>query len=246
MANIREIVLDTETTGLDPLQGHRIVEIGCLELINHIPTGAYFQTYLCPDRAIDKRASEITGITDEQLIDKPRFGQVVKDFLEFISDSTLIIHNAPFDMRFLNAELTRLKMRNLSMERVIDTLVMTKQKFPGSPASLDALCKRFEIDLKERAYHGALLDAQLLAKVYLELIGGRQPDLEIMEIQSFEKIQIFMAGQQRKQIRPAREFPINLEELKNHKEFIKSLKNPLWLSLDEYLKDYEENLSDAA
>ena len=172
---IRQIVLDTETTGLDPDTGDRIVEIGCLELINHVPTERHFHTYINPERRMSPGASEISGITDEMLAGKPRFVEVADQFLEFISESELIIHNAAFDVRFLNAELARLGEHRIPDERAFCTLVFARKKYPGSPASLDALCRRFNIDLSARTKHGALLDARLLADVYLELIGGRQP-----------------------------------------------------------------------
>ncbi len=173
----REIVLDTETTGLDPDEGHRIVEIGCLELVNHVPTGNHYQVYLNPDRDMDEGAQRVTGLTLEFLQDKPRFAEVVEDFLAFIGDDKLVIHNAAFDMKFLNAELKRDNRPTLPFSQAIDTLAIARKKFPGSPASLDALCKRFGVDNSGRDYHGALLDSELLADVYLELIGGRQPEL---------------------------------------------------------------------
>lgn len=173
----REIVLDTETTGLDPAEGHRIVEIGCLELINHVPTGNHYQVYLNPDRDLDEGAQRVTGLTLEFLQDKPRFAEVAEDFLAFIGNDPLVIHNAAFDMKFLNAELKRDNRPGLPYSQAVDTLVIARKKFPGSPASLDALCKRFGVDNSGRDYHGALLDSELLADVYLELIGGRQPEL---------------------------------------------------------------------
>jgi DNA polymerase III subunit epsilon len=174
---IREIVLDTETTGLKPEDGHRIVEIGCIELVNHLPTGAAFHRYLDPGRPMDPDASRVSGITDEMLEGKPDFSEIVEDLLAFLGDAPLVIHNAAFDMGFLNAEFARIGFGPMTMDRAIDTVLMARRKFPGSPASLDALCKRFDIDLSGRAKHGALIDAELLAKVYLELIGGRQPGL---------------------------------------------------------------------
>lgn len=173
----REIVLDTETTGLDPEDGHRIVEIGCLELINHVPTGKSFQVYINPKRDMDEGAQRVTGLTLEFLQDKPLFEEVVQDFIDFIGDDKLVIHNAAFDIKFINAEFARLNIPPLPMTRAIDTLHIARRKFPGSPASLDALCKRFGVDHLDRTFHGALLDSELLADVYLELIGGRQPDL---------------------------------------------------------------------
>jgi len=174
---MREIVLDTETTGLEPREGHRLTEIGCIELINHIPTDKVYHIYLDPEREVDAEASAVTGQTWEMLKGKPRFADVVDEFLEFLGDAPLIIHNASFDMGFINAELEWANRPTLPFERAVDTLRIARRKFPGSPASLDALCKRFQIDNSARELHGALLDAELLAEVYLELIGGRQPEL---------------------------------------------------------------------
>lgn len=175
---MREIVLDTETTGFDAEGDDRIVEIGALELVNHLPTGRTFHVYINPEREMPQGAFEVHGLGDEFLRDKPKFKQIANDFMEFIgSDARLVIHNATFDMRFLNAELRRAGMPVLPMERALDTLDMARRRFPGSPATLDALCRRFGVDNSVRELHGALLDSELLAEVYLELIGGRQPDL---------------------------------------------------------------------
>lgn len=174
---MREIVLDTETTGLDPAEGDRIVEIGAVELVNHLPTGRTWHQYLNPDRTMPKEAFEVHGLGDDFLRDKPRFAVVAKAFLDFIGDAPLVIHNAAFDMKFLNAELQRASLPAIPLARAIDTVLMARTKFPGSPASLDALCRRFGIDNSMREKHGALLDSEILAEVYLELIGGRQPDL---------------------------------------------------------------------
>ncbi len=176
---MREIVLDTETTGLDPADGHRIVEIAALELENHLPTGRTWHQYLNPDRPMPPEAFEVHGLSDEFLRDKPRFSALAADFLAFIADSRLVIHNASFDMRFLNAELTSLGHRRLPDDQAIDTLIIARNRFPGAPASLDALCRRFGVDNSGRVKHGALLDCELLAEVYLELRGGRQPGLHL-------------------------------------------------------------------
>jgi DNA polymerase III subunit epsilon len=174
---MREIVLDTETTGFEPAEGHRVVEIGAVELFNHIPTDRTFHVYLNPDRSMPPEAFEVHGLGDDFLRDKPRFADVAQDFLTFIgTDARLVIHNAAFDMKFLNAELTRAGHPALGAERALDTVAMARRKFPGSPASLDALCRRFGVDNSARQKHGALLDSEILAEVYLELIGGRQPD----------------------------------------------------------------------
>ena len=173
---MREIVLDTETTGLDPAQGDRIVEIGAVELFNHMPTGRTYHQYLNPERSMPVEAFEVHGLGDDFLRDKPKFAAVARNFLDFITDAQLVIHNAPFDMKFLNAELMAAGHPQLLPSRALDTLMIARKKFPGSPASLDALCRRFGIDNSAREKHGALLDSEILAEVYLELIGGRQPD----------------------------------------------------------------------
>ena len=173
---MREIVLDTETSGLDPNQGDRIVEIGAVELWNHIPTGKTYHQYINPERTMPNEAFQVHGLGDDFLRDKPEFSSIASDFVEFIADSKLVIHNASFDMRFLNAELSWVKRPHIPLERALDTLAIARKKFPGSPASLDALCRRFGIDNNARTLHGALLDSEILAEVYLELIGGRQPD----------------------------------------------------------------------
>ena len=169
---MREIVLDTETTGLDPAGGHRIVEVACLELLNHIPTGRTYQSNINPERDVPSDAIAVHGLSAEFLGDKPRFAEIADKLVEFIGDAPLVIHNAEFDVRFLNAEFQRLARPPLGGERVVDTLQMARQKFPGAPASLDALCRRFAIDNTTRTKHGAQLDTELLADVYLELIGG--------------------------------------------------------------------------
>jgi DNA polymerase-3 subunit epsilon len=174
---MREIVLDTETTGLDPATGHRIVEIGCVELADHFPTGKSFQHYLNPERDMPEDAARVHGLTDAFLKDKPRFADIVEGLLEFLADSPLVIHNAGFDLRFLNAELERIGRPPISFARAIDTIEIAKAKLPGARYSLDELCKRFAIDLSARDKHGALLDAELTAQVYLELVGGRQKRL---------------------------------------------------------------------
>ena len=176
---MREIVLDTETTGFEPSEGHRIVEIGAVELLNHMPTGKTYHQYINPDRMMPKEAFEVHGLSDEFLRDKPRFKSIAIAFLTFIGDSTLVIHNAAFDMKFLNAELTAADLPPLPMTQSMDTVALARKKFPGSPASLDALCRRFGVDNSAREKHGALLDSEILAEVYLELIGGRQPDLTL-------------------------------------------------------------------
>jgi DNA polymerase-3 subunit epsilon len=174
---MREIVLDTETTGFDPETGDRIVEIGAVELYNHLPTGKTYHQYINPERAMPKEAFEVHGLGDDFLRDKPVFANIGQAFLSFIADAKLVIHNASFDIKFLNAELKWMNLPLIPREQAIDTLAIARSKFPGSPASLDALCRRFGIDNSSRTLHGALLDSEILAEVYLELIGGRQPDL---------------------------------------------------------------------
>jgi DNA polymerase-3 subunit epsilon len=176
---MREIVLDTETTGLDPVDGHRIVEIGCVELEDHVPTGATFQRYLNPDRLVPVESQRVHGLTDAYLSDKPRFASVVADLVEFLGDAPLVIHNASFDLKFLNAEFARTQHASIPLSRAIDTIEIAKAKFPGARYSLDELCRRFSIDLSGRQKHGALLDAELTAQVYLELVGGRQTRLKL-------------------------------------------------------------------
>lgn len=176
---MREIVLDTETTGFEPSEGDRLVEIGGVELFNHMPTGRVYHQYINPQRSMPQSAFEVHGLGDEFLADKPLFADVADAFLAFVGDAKLVIHNAAFDMKFLNAELGWLSKPLLPMDQAIDTLAIARRKFPGSPASLDALCRRFGVDNSAREKHGALLDSEILAEVYLELIGGQQPGLEL-------------------------------------------------------------------
>ena len=181
---MREIVMDTETTGLDPTQGHKVVEIGAVELFNHIPTGRTFHQYINPKRQMPKEAFDIHGLSIEFLMSYPVFKDIAEKFLNFIGSSTLIIHNASFDVKFLNFELDNVGAEKIQNDRVLDTLKLARSKYPGSPASLDALSRRFRIDISKRSKHGALLDSQILAEVYLELIGGRQPGLELISTQT--------------------------------------------------------------
>ncbi|MDG1069597.1 MAG: DNA polymerase III subunit epsilon [Sulfitobacter sp.] len=173
---MREIVLDTETTGFDPQTGDRIVEIGAVELVRHVATGKTFHEYINPERGMPDEAFQVHGLGDDFLRDKPKFAAIGQAFLDFVGDSKMIIHNASFDMKFLNFELAKMGLRQLPWEQAIDTLAIARKKFPGSPSSLDALCRRFGIDNSSRTLHGALLDSEILAEVYLELIGGKQPD----------------------------------------------------------------------
>ena len=223
---MREIVLDTETTGLDPLTGHRVVEIGCVELINHLPTGRTYQTYVDPERDIPDEASAISGLTTEFVRGKPLFADVVEAFLEFVGDAPIVAHNAAFDLGFINAEMKRLKRGGLSGDRAIDTVAIARRKFPGAQASLDALCKRFGIDTSGRVKHGALIDAQLLAKVYLELVGGREPGLGLAGLGSQAAQRTIAPGA--RPMRPPRPHAATEQELALHEKFIARIKNAIW------------------
>jgi DNA polymerase-3 subunit epsilon len=222
---MREIVLDTETTGFDPLSGHRLVEIGCIELFNHLPTGEQFHRYVNPDRDMPEEAFKVHGLSAAFLSDKPSFAAIVDDFLAFIADSTLIIHNAEFDMRFINAELARISRPPLPMSRAIDTVAMARKRFPGAQANLDALCRRFEIDNTHRTRHGALLDSELLAEVYLQLIGGRQPGLELGTRGGSG---LARTAPLQRVARPARPHAALDAETEAHDAFVGRLKNPVW------------------
>ncbi len=225
---MREVVLDTETTGLDPFSGHRVVEIGCIELINHVRTGNYFHSYLNPERDMPREAEAVHGLSLEFLKDKPKFAEVAGSFLEFIGDDPLIIHNAAFDLKFLNAELAVARRHEIEFERAIDTVLIARRKFPGQPASLDALCKRFNIDLTARSKHGALLDSELLADVYLELLGGRQSSLGLVADQATDgSSECNLAFTGHTDI-PKRSFPPSLEEDAAHETMVEKLKQPLW------------------
>ncbi len=229
---MREIVLDTETTGLDPACGHRVVEIGAVELFNHVPTGRVYHEYINPERDMPKEAEKIHGITQAFLEDKPVFAAIVDSFLAFLeqdaqgrsSPGTLVIHNAAFDMKFLNSELGLLGRPPIDDERVIDSLQLARQRFPGAPASLDALCRRFDVDASARTRHGALLDSELLAEVYLGLIGGRQPDLDLAV--TVDRRQVGLTRERTP--RSARPHGPSDAELAAHREFLKAIKGPLW------------------
>ncbi len=224
---MREIVLDTETTGFKPEEGHRLVEIGCIELVNHLATGERFHVYLNPERDMPPEAFAVHGLSSEFLADKPLFNDVAADFVAFIGDAPLVIHNAAFDMHFLNWELKIAGHPVMPKDRAIDTLLMARQKFPGSPATLDALCKRFGVDNSNRTLHGALLDAQLLAEVYLELLGGRQTGLSFAGSPASKS---GPTGPVRidRPFREARVFAVSDEETAAHAEMLKKIKNPLW------------------
>src|SRR5574344_1898112 len=226
---LREIVFDTETTGLYPEQGEKIVEIGAVELINHMPTGKTYHQYINPQKEIAEEVVKIHGLTYSFLKDYPVFADIIKDFLDFIGDSVLVAHNAGFDIGFLNYELKQNNYETLSMDRVIDTLVIAKKTFPGAKNNLDALCRRFNVDNTERTNHGALLDSELLAQVYLELLGGKEPAffLNNKTIKQ-EKVDVENNNQQQYE---KRIFPLSEAEEKEHMGFLENkIKNPLWLA----------------
>jgi DNA polymerase III subunit epsilon len=224
---MRHVILDTETTGFDPLQGHRIVEIGCVEMVGHIATGRTYQCYLNPERDVPIAAQNVHGITDAFLKDKPLFSQVVEEFLDFIGEDPLVIHNAPFDMAFLNAELTRIGFTALPKTRAIDTVLLARKAFPGAPASLDALCKRFKVDASNRQLHGALLDARLLADVFVELSGGKQTGLN-MEFANNTKTSDKKITAAQPALRPQREFPLSDAERDAHTAAIETIRDSVW------------------
>ncbi len=224
---MREIVLDTETTGLDPGEGHRIIELACVELLNHVPTGRVLHRYVNPEREVSAEAMAVHGLSTDFLARHPLFAAVVDEFLEFVGGDSLVIHNAEFDLKFLNAELARLGRPALDMP-CVDTVAMARKRFPGAPASLDALCRRYEIDLAQRDRHNARLDCELLAKVYLELVGGRQPGLDFAAI-AFNTA----AGHGVDRVaRPARPHAPSEAELVQHAAFLAKLKSPMWLVKD--------------
>ncbi len=222
---MREIILDTETTGLDPDAGHRIVEIGCLELLHRLPSGRQFQKYLNPERDMPEEAQAIHGLTAEFLTGQPKFSEIVDEFLEFIGTAPLIIHNAQFDLKFLNAELTRLGEPAIEPARAVDTVALARRRFPGAQASLDALCRRFEIDNSARSVHGALLDCQLLADVYLELSGGRQPGFDLGLAR---RTTALGTPNGERPNRPARAHEPTPEEAAAHDAMLARMKDPVW------------------
>lgn len=227
---MREIVLDTETTGLDPDAGHRLIEVAAIELVNHLPTGKKFQRYLNPERDITAEAQAVHGLTAAFLADKPVFAEIVAELLEFVGESRLIIHNAEFDLKFLNAELKLLGFPPLQMARCVDSVQMARRKFPGAPASLDALCQRFNIDNAHRTLHGALLDAELLAEVYLELVGGRQSHLSLDGEEALPGLPVAGILVPRT-ARPGRVIRVHAPEeteLAAHAALLAKLKNPIW------------------
>ncbi len=221
---MREIVLDTETTGLSPKSGDRVVEIGCVEIVNQVATGETYHQYINPERDMPGEAFSVHGLSAEFLANKPIFADVVDAFLDFVGDANFVIHNAEFDMNFLNWELETLGREPLAMNRATDTVRLARQKFPGAPASLDALCKRFQIDNSNRKLHGALLDARLLADVYLELIGGRQRGLSL----DGQQVVVETASATPRVKRAPRPYFASREELGAHEAFIRKLSEPVW------------------
>ena len=223
---MREIVLDTETTGLDPQDGHRIVEIGAVELHNHVPTGNVYHQYINPLITMPDQAFAIHGLSDEFLSDKPKFSEIAKEFLDFIGSAKLVIHNAAFDIKFINAELKRIDKEEITFDRATDTLAIARKKFPGSPASLDSLCRRFKIDNSARVVHGALLDSQILAEVYLELVGGKQPDFALNIANVSNENNNSILHEKRARVRKEKlKSRLTTEEKANHENFIKELGN---------------------
>ncbi len=221
---MREIVLDTETTGFEPSEGDRIVEIGAVELFNHMPTGKVFHEYIDPQRSMPDAAFQVHGLGDDFLRGKPLFVDIADKFLDFVGDATMVIHNAAFDMKFLNAELEWAKRKTLPMFQALDTLAIARKKFPGSPASLDALCRRFGVDNGAREKHGALLDSEILAEVYLELIGGRQPDLVLSSGTTEKKGEVQVDTNWRPKPRPtALTSRLTESEAVAHAEFVAKL-----------------------
>lgn len=224
---MREIVFDTETTGFDPATGDKLVEIGCVELENHIPTGRTYHQYINPERDVPAEAAAVHGLTFDKLKNEPTFGEIVGDFLDFIgTDSILIAHNADFDVKFMNAELKTFGFPALDPKRILDTLAMARKKFPGSPATLDALCRRFNVDNAGRTLHGALLDSELLAEVYLELLGGRQRGLGIETER--KKSTLEKAVITERKFREARIFEVREDEKKAHQNMVDGLKDAIW------------------
>jgi DNA polymerase-3 subunit epsilon len=226
---MREIIFDTETTGLDPAGGDRMVEIGCVEMINRVETGRTFHAYFNPERSIPSEAERVHGLSEIFLSDKPRFAELVEDFLEFIGDAPLIAHNASFDFGFLNHELQRCARDPVCLTRMVDTLVLARTRHPGAKHSLDALCTRFGVDRSHRVKHGALLDAQLLAQVYVELTGGRQIGLGLAaEASDAAQNRRTAMPPINRPARPPRPHAASLTELQRHREFVAQMAAPLW------------------
>jgi DNA polymerase-3 subunit epsilon len=231
---MREIVFDTETTGLNPNDGHRLVEIGCVEIVNRCETGRSFHAYINPERSMPSEAERVHGLSETFLADKPCFHAVVDDFLAFIGDDPLVAHNASFDFAFLNWELENCGRTAILTSRMVDTLVLARTRHPGAKHSLDALCTRYGVDRSQRVKHGALLDAELLAQVYVELCGGRQIGLMLAEeirVEAVDVVQATRGPSIARTIRPPRQHSASTEELARHAAFIQGLTDPLWGAL---------------
>lgn len=227
---VREVVFDTETTGFNVDEGDRLVEIGAVELINHIPTGMTYHQYINPEREVPEEAFKVHGLNYEFLKDFPTFDKVADEWLEFVGDAVLVAHNASFDIGFLNGQLKELDKPIFTWDRVVDTLEIARTLFPGSRVNLDALCRRYGIDNSERTLHGALLDADLLAKVYLELLGGQEPSM-LKEEKKVSHATVFAdSSQQKREFRPARNFDLSAEEIQAHNDFLAAnIKDAVWL-----------------
>lgn len=226
---MREVLLDTETTGLETAQGHRIIEICCIELRNHMPTGRHFHAFVDPGREIDPDAERVHGISRASLIGKPGFADIADGLLAFLADDPIVAHNAPFDFGFIDAEFARLSLPPLDRARMVDTVAMARRKYPGLPASLDALCRRFDIDLSQRTTHNALLDCRLLAQVYIELLGGRQPGLGFVSTAASRAASLAAPV-----ARTPRLVTVTEEERAAHAAFLdRFVKEPVWAALDQ-------------
>jgi DNA polymerase-3 subunit epsilon len=225
---MREIVFDTETTGLDPATGDRMVELGCIEMVNRVATGRTFHAYFCPDRSMPAGAEAVHGLSEAFLSDKPRFAEKVEELLEFIADSPLVAHNASFDFGFLNAELAICGLEAVCMTRMVDTLALARRRHPGAKLSLDALCTRYGIDRSHRTRHGALLDAELLAQVYVELTGGRQIGLELAAEIVEEVVEARIAAPVDRIFRAPRPHAASADELARHRAFLGTIASPAW------------------
>ncbi|HTN14991.1 MAG TPA: DNA polymerase III subunit epsilon [Sphingomonadaceae bacterium] len=226
---MREIVFDTETTGFDPAKGDRLVEMGCIELVNRVATGRSFHAYYNPERSMPAEAEAVHGLSDAFLADKPRFRESAAELLDFLADSPLVAHNATFDFSFLNAELSICGLGPVSMDRMIDTLALAKRRHPGAKLSLDALCSRYGVDRSHRTFHGALLDAELLAQVYVELTGGRQIGLELAtNVTETTIIEFRRSPAKKREFRAPRPHDASEEELARHREFLTTIASPLW------------------
>ena len=227
---MREVIFDTETTGLDPRTGDRMVEIGCVEMVNKVATGRTYHAYYNPERDMPAGAEAVHGLSAAFLSDKPLFAHKAQELLDFLEDAPLVAHNAGFDFGFLNAELTIISMEPICTSRMVDTVALARKKHPGAKLSLDALCSRYGVDRSHRVKHGALLDAELLAQVYVELSGGRQIGLELAadRVQQDNVVQISTNAVSPRDVRAARPHSASAEELSRHQEFLKLIKSPLW------------------